>query len=696
MRVSARLRNSIALLAGAASASVLVLAFPTAAAAEAPVDLNGAYVLDTVGAIEGNETRVLAAIDELYESARIQLFVVYVDNFTGSTNWANDTAVLNGLGANDVLLAVAIDERNYEISIDPEFPLSDAQVSEVESNDIEPRLRDDDWAGAAIAAVQGFQAAAGSEAPPNPDGPAIPITPIGDSVGGIPILPILGGVAVVAAGIFVYSRVRRRSGSPTSNATASGSDPAGMSQQQLDQRAGSLLVQLDDSIKTSEQELGFAIAQFGEAATAPFVATLESAKQSVSAAFAMKHKLDDHEPDTAEERRARTTEIIQLCESADAGLDSQADAFDGLRELERTAPEALAATSTRLATARARVAATAGTLATLGTTYAASAIAPVKDNVLQAGKLLVFAETSHASAAASIAVAKLNDAAVAIRAAQASIGQVMELSEAVDTRSVSLGEASAQLEALVADTRRDIAAARVLAEDVSATELPGAIAAAATALQAVSTSPGDPIAALSAIALANAGLDAVFADVREEQASLAKAKNQLDATIAAAQAQLLGAKQYISTRRGGVGESARTRASEAERRLAQAEAQAASDPVGALAAAQQARDLAEGAFALAEADTNSFASLQDGGSGSSSRGNEGAALGGLLGGLVDGMFGSSGGSNRSGSSGGGTSRSTRSGSFGGSSRSGSRSSSGSNSGSSGRSSGGRTSSGGRF
>ena len=685
----AQLRKVSALLGGAAFGAVLVLAIPTSAAAEAPVDLDGAYILDTVGAIDGDEARVLAALDDLYESARIQLFVVYVDNFTSSTNWANDTAVLNGLGGNDVLLAVAIEERNYEISIDPDFPLSDAQVAAIESNDIEPRLRDDDWAGAAIAAAQGFQAAAaGGEVPANPDGPATPVTPINDSDGGIPILPILGGIAVVGAGVFVYSRLRRRSGATTSGATPSSADPAGLSQEQLDQRAGSLLVQLDDSVKTSEQELGFAVAQFGEAATAPFVKALATAKDRVSAAFALKQKLDDHEPDSEQERRAWTTEIIQLCESADAELDSQADAFDELRELERTAPEALAATSTQLDTARARVAATAGTLATITATYAASAIASVKDNVLQAEKLLVFAETSRDNAAASIAAAKLTDAAVAIRAAQASIGQVMELSEAVETRSVSLSEASAKLGALVADTTSDITAARALAQDASATELPGAIAAATTALQTASMSPGDPIAALSAIAAANEGLDAVFADVRDEQAKIAKAKSRLDAAIAAAQAQLLSAKQYISTRRGGVGESARTRVSEAERRLAQAEAQATSDPVGALALAHQARDLAEGAFALAEADTNSFSSLQNGGRGSSSRGNEGAALGGLLGGLVGGRLGSSGGSNRSSSSRSGSSRSTRSGSFGGSSRSTSRSS--------GRSSGGRTSSGGRF
>ena len=693
MTALAQLRNGAALLAGAAFAAVLVLALPTAAAAEAPVDLDGAYILDTVGAIDGDEARVLAALEELYESARIQLFVVYVDNFTGSTNWANDTAVLNGLGGNDVLLAVAVEERNYEISIDPDFPLSDAQVAAVETNDIEPRLREDDWVGAAIAAAQGFQAAAtGGEAPANPDDPATPITPISDSGGGIPILPILGGVAVVGAGVFVYSRLRRRSGATTSGAAPSGADPAGLSQKQLDQRAGSLLVQLDDSIKTSEQELGFAVAQFGEAATAPFVKAMATAKDRVSAAFAVKQKLDDHEPDSAEQRRTWTTEIIELCESADADLDSQADAFDELRKLEQTAPEALAATSTKLESARATLGEASTALRTLGNTYAASAIAAVKDNVTQAEKLLAFAESASGTAKASIAAANLSDAAVAIRAAQASIGQAIELSEAIDTRGASLAKASTKLEALVTDTKNDVAAAQALPQAATSRELPATIAAALSAIETVSKTPSDPIASLSAIESANVALEAAFGTVRDEQAKIAKAKSQLDATISAAQAQLLSAKQYISTRRGAVGEGARTRVSEAERRLAEAKSLASSDPVTALAAAQQARELAEGAFALAEADTSSFSSLQNSGGSSYSRGSDGAALGGLLGGVVGGMLGSGrgsgGGSRRSTASGGGTSRSNRSGSFGGSSRSASRSS--------GRSSGGRTSTGGRF
>jgi hypothetical protein len=643
----------------AALAVAAVLASPLAASAEDPVDLDGAYVLDTVGAIDGEEARVIDAIDELYATARIQLFVVYVDNFTGSTNWANDTAILNGLGQNDILLAVAIDQRNYETSIDTGFPLSDAQVSDVELNAIEPRLREDAWADAAVAAAEGLQAAAvGTGTPVGPDDSSEPGGTGGgigdgtaDAASGIPLLPIVGGVVVVGLGVFVYSRIRRRSGdqaAPGGPGQLGQSGQSGqLNHQQLDQRAGSLLVQLDDSIKTSEQELGFAIAQFGAEPTAPFVAALATAKQRVSDAFAIKQRLDDDQPESADERRTMTTQIVELCESADAELDSHADAFEALRELERTAPEAITETAAQLETARAAVAAASGALDRLTATYTAAAVAPIATNIAQAEKLLEFAQSARANAETSFAAGKASDAAVAIRAAQASIGQAVELSAAIDARAESLAEASTALDALVAETRSDLAAAKALPQDGDTTLLITAITAATTALDEATRNTADPIASLTALETANAALDTVFAEVRDEQTKVAKAKIQLDATITAARSQLQSATQFITTRRGGIGEGARTRLSEAERRLAQAEALAQSDPIAALAEGQRARELAQGAFALAEADVEGYvtqqgSAAQDGGrSGSWSAGNQGANLGGLLGGIVGGSFGGS-------------------------------------------------------
>ena len=158
--------------------------------------------------------------------------------------------------------------------------------------------------------------------------------------------------------------------------------------------------------------------------------------------------------------------------------------------------------------------------------------------------------------------------------------------------------------------------------------------------------------------------------------------------MSTARSQVTAAMDYITTRRGGVGESARTRVSEADRLLTQASALAASDPIQALAAAQRANELASSALSLARSDVQGYEARQDfdASGGGYYRGSDGADLGGLLtgwilGGALSGGSRSGGGSRSS--WGGSSSRSSRSGSFGGSSRSSSRRSGG------GRSRGGR-------
>ena len=323
------------LWAGLALAAGSLLLLTPAAHAEDPVDLRGAYVLDTVGAITGDEEAVQAALDSLYERSRIQLFVVYVDTFTGAADgdWATQTAIQNGLGSSDMLLAVAIQDRNFEISVADDFTLNDAQLSRVESDFLIPLLRDDRWAEAVIAAADGYAAeATGVVGPISPDGSNVPVDDSAPAAT-IPVLPIVGGVVVIGAGVFIFSRIRRRRtagvGSPVSGQLTQG---------ELDRRAAGLLVQLDDSIKTSEQELGFALAQFGEEATTDFSEALARARNKVAEAFRLRQRLDDSDPDSDDEKREWTTKIIALCEAADAELDAQADAFDELRALEKDAP----------------------------------------------------------------------------------------------------------------------------------------------------------------------------------------------------------------------------------------------------------------------------------------------------------------------------------------------------------------------
>ena len=572
--------------------------------------------------------------------------------------------MLNFLGANDVLLAVATEDRLSAISIDEAFQLSDAQLDRVEAA-IEAELRANDWPQAAIAAAQTLEAEAGSVVGPNqptstPQEPA-------EGSGGIPILVIVGAVAVVGVGVFVYSRVRRRSKKDGSFASA----PEQMNQKQLDQRVGALLVQLDDALKTSEQELGFAVAQFGEAATKDFTKALDGAKQKLHEAFAIKQKLDDAQADSAGQQRAWTTQIIQLCESADAELDAQADAFDELRELERNAPQVLATVLEDVAAAAARREAAAETLGALGESYAATALAPVSRNLEQADKLLAYAREAASRAQELLVGGDASGAAIQVRTAQASVGQAGQLFAAIDTLGAELATASESLRAVVADTTQDIAAAEALPKDAA---LIPAITAASSALASAKASADDPAASLAQLQAANASLEQVFLGVRDQQARIAQARSQLTATISTARAQATAAEEYITTRRGAVGESARTRASEAERHLALASSLMDSDPIRALSEAERANELAASALSLARNDVEGYEVRQnfDRRGGGAYSGSDGADLGGLLTGWILGSATSgrsfSGGSSRSSWSG-GSRRSSRTGSFGGSSRS---------------------------
>ena len=291
--------------------------------------------------------------------------------------------------------------------------------------------------GAAVAAANGYSGSSGGS--------------------GLPVVIVLLLLALVVVGIVFFVRSRRRGS--TGGAVSA---PAGPTQEQLDQRASSLLVQLDDSLKTSEQELGFAVAQFGTEVTTPFSASLATAKSQVADAFTLRQKLDDSVPETPGEKREMTSRIIELCEAADTELDAQAEAFDELRKLEQNAPQALAtvvrdaeAVRTRLGTARA-------TLATLQASFSPAALSSIADNPDQVEKLLEFVGTAGLNAQSAITSGDTGAAAVNVRAAQASIGQTTQLLDSIDTLASGLAHAQGALAAAVTDTQQDLATARAL------------------------------------------------------------------------------------------------------------------------------------------------------------------------------------------------------------------------------------------
>ena len=627
-----------ALLASAA----LLLMTPMAAYAEQPVDFEGAYVIDEAGVLGGNTLAIESALDDLFDRAQVSLFVVYVDTFDDPSDpqlWTDTTAALNGLGEDDVLLAIAVDDRQYVLNDELLF---DDQYDRVATR-IETELRDDDWAGAAVEAADAIgDELAGDE-------PAEPGTVDGGAEGeggGIPILPVLAGAGVVGLGVWGISRLvkRRRGVDPSAPVDK-------LDQKQLDQRAGSLLVRLDDALKSNEQELGFAQAQFGEKATKGFAAALAEAEKQVKQAFAIRQQLDDANPETAEQKRQLTTEIIQLCEAASASLAAQSTDFEQLRQLETHAPEVLETVAATHGGLPARIDGAETVIAGLAKKFGAAAVASVDGSVAQSRELVAFAATAITEARAALAAGKTSEAAVAVRGAQQAVGQVERAVAAIDTLAAGLPALVERLAAAIDDVKSDLAEARAGLATAAPEVAAPLTSAADDAEKVIASAAGrDPATAIGEVERVNASLHDALGKLRDAAAQAERAKAQLARVTSEAQAAVAAAQDFIATRRGAVGATARTRVAEAERQLTQALTLTRTNPVEALRAAQQSVALATSAMESAQSDVAAF---NGGGSyGPSGNGYGGAALGGILDGLFSGgSSGSSGGWSSSGGSG---------------------------------------------
>ena len=124
----------------------------------APMTL-GQAVTDSAGALSSEQTaEVNSAVKNLQAARDVRLWVVYVDAFDlPPGEWARKTISLTKMGERDAILAVATKQRKYAFLVGPAAAERQA-VDDVRINSIEPKLRDGDFAGAAVAAASGLQA----------------------------------------------------------------------------------------------------------------------------------------------------------------------------------------------------------------------------------------------------------------------------------------------------------------------------------------------------------------------------------------------------------------------------------------------------------------------------------------------------------------------------------------------------------
>ncbi|MCX4764736.1 hypothetical protein OG562_27960 [Streptomyces sp. NBC_01275] len=439
------------------------------------------------------------------------------------------------------------------------------------------------------------------------------------------VLPLVAvGAVGVAAGYGYVRRVRRARRRTTPGGV--GSPPpraASPPLAGLDERACAALVEADDRLRAARAELGFAEALFGPGAVTPFRRATRDAENELAAAFRMRQRYDEGVPAEEAERRHALAGIVGRCVEAGRRLDAVAGDFDRLRGLEGQGVDAaLGVAEARFRELAGRTGAVDAVLAGLGARYAPTASAAVTGSVEQAKDRLLFATVRLNQARQAADSGQPERAARQLRAAEGAVAQAAVLVEGVDRLAGELREAEGLVAAALTGAEAELADARGRPDAAegaggegkdpgAAARLPHADAVlAAVRQESTGRQPGDPIGVLRRIVRATAPLASGRAGVLAA------------AGLVVARSSTAAAADFVTTHRGAVSATPRTRLAEAERLLA------AGDPT----TRAQADTLALEALELSERDVRAHGNPYTGsaGAGRTTAGTGGAVLGGVV------------------------------------------------------------------
>ena len=622
------LRRSVAVFMAMLITALTGLIVAPSATAQPPFRLGG-YITDNVGALNGSgRAAIQTAAGKLYSDRHIQLWVVFVDDFSGqpAVSWTENTRAASDLGDFDAMLAVATVDHSYAFLVPRRVQtISGSQVDDLRRNQIEPALRRGDWSGAAVAAANGLDRRQ-------------------QSASAAPLLIGLGVILVAALALYVFTRYRRRRRRAAELAAAKrvdATDPdalAALSLGALDDLSRWKVVDVDNAVRTSANELALTIEEFGEQRTQPFTRAVDNAKAALSQAFTVRQQLDDAIPETRAQRRELLTEVIVAAARADVELESQREAFEEMRDLVVNAPSRLDALTQQVVDLTARIAPADQRMTELHNEFDSAALASVATNVTTAKDRLAFADQNLTRArelAAKPVSGEQSGLVDAVHAAESSLGQARSLLDAVDSAANDIRHAVATLPSLIADVQSGIEHANTALQNTQQAKAPhlrdlaGARAVAAQALDlARANGSSDPLASFTGLTKADADLNGLLATVAEEQAAAERLTRTLEQALFTAQSRVHAVSEYIDNRRGSIGPESRTRLAEASRQIDAAQDKKTSDLSEAITHANNAASLAAQAQSLAEADVESAQRAY------TSRYGGGDSTGAMMGGII--------------------------------------------------------------
>ena len=318
-----------------------------------------------------------------------------------------------------------------------------------------------------------------------------------------------------------------------------------------------MLLDADDVVRASEDEIEFARAQFGPDAVASFSSAIDNARALVSRGFALQRGNEDgSNPVSTQEMN----DFINRLNAAMNQLVQERQSFTERRNKEANIGEQVSDLLDSIAQTRNQISQAEMDLQTLKLAYSAEAIASLIGRPDQARALLDQAETSakEALAAQQSGQNAYETLEVARRALALARHQLESIAQAPD----QLAHSSELLTAAIGSITSDISdVTRLKADPVAFKPLVDSAQAAISGGHAAQNGQGDPLAALESLRLAEASLDEALAPLRSAEERAQRAQSGIDALLSQADSEVARANQHITSHGSLVGFDARSQLS---------------------------------------------------------------------------------------------------------------------------------------
>ena len=574
--------------------STFLIALGAPAFATSPVTTSG-IVTDPGGWLSDSDRSAIETAARTARTEGITIDVVVVPDFSGQKPdaWCKASATASSSKDSDILYAIAYNERS-DVFCSKKAPVSqtvldNAQRQAEATLTSNPLTASDTAIGAQTfinSVVSGYQSPSSTGSSSSRSSSSRTSSP---GTGTMLIMLIIVGGGVIALLVHNNSRRSRRAG--TAQTPAQAANIPGMSVAETVTLANQQLLSADEQVRSASDELDFARAQFGIAATDEFARTLEAAKAAVARGFERQKQMEDATSD-AEKRTTASAIMRDLGENMNPLGTIQAT-FEQRRSEQATLPSRIAEASERLVEQRGDLDRATAELAAIAGIYPAQMLTSLQDNPEQAHALLETAASAIEAAKQAVdtdralAESTLDTAHRALMMAKHQTDAIFSAKSDLDAIRDRLGAAIGSISADLADVTS------LKAEPTVFDPLVADARAAIAEGQAALMDNGDPLAALEHLRTSEANIDAALAPLRSQRENAEKARANAQAQISLAETAFERAERYVQGRRGAIDLSVRSTLHDSEQSLKAARAAISSDPAKASALASDARAKAD-------------------------------------------------------------------------------------------------------